>query len=69
MTCAASQVSVRCADRGLLPAMAFCPAQYTRHGRCSATHLQLFWGGEMLHVDTFATHQWHCLPGLHRLKP
>jgi hypothetical protein len=28
-----------------------------------------FWGGEMLHVDTFATHQWHCLPGWHRLKP
>jgi hypothetical protein len=26
-------------------------------------------GGEMLHVDTFATHQWHCLPGWHRLKP
>jgi hypothetical protein len=28
-----------------------------------------FFGGEMLHADTFATHQWHCLPGLHRLKP
>jgi hypothetical protein len=27
----------------------------------------LFLGGE--HVDTFATQQWHCLPGLHRLKP
>jgi hypothetical protein len=23
----------------------------------------------MLHVDTFATHQWHCLSGLYRLKP
>jgi hypothetical protein len=22
----------------------------------------------MLHVDTFATQQWHCLPGLYRLK-
>jgi hypothetical protein len=27
------------------------------------------WGGGMLHADTFATHQWHCLPGLYRLKP
>jgi hypothetical protein len=24
-------------------------------------------GEKMLHVDTFATHQWHCLPGLYRL--
>jgi hypothetical protein len=37
------------------------------HGRWGA--YKLFWGGEMLHADTFATHQWHCLPGLHRLKP
>jgi ankyrin repeat protein len=30
----------------------------------------VFWGGgEVLHVDTFATHQWHCLPGLYRLNP
>jgi hypothetical protein len=29
-----------------------------------------FFGGEkMLHVDTFATHQWHCLPGWNWLKP
>jgi hypothetical protein len=28
-----------------------------------------FFGEKLLHVDTFATHQWHCLPGLYRLKP
>jgi hypothetical protein len=28
-----------------------------------------FLGEKMLHVDTFATHQWPCLPGLYRLKP
>jgi hypothetical protein len=28
-----------------------------------------YFGGEkMLHVDTFATHQWHCLPGSYWLK-
>jgi hypothetical protein len=26
-------------------------------------------GEKMLHVDTFATHQWHCLPGWNWLKP
>jgi hypothetical protein len=31
----------------------------------------LIWGEgeEMLHVDTFATHQWHCLPGVYWRKP
>jgi hypothetical protein len=25
--------------------------------------ISTIWGEKMLHVDTFATHQWHCLPG------
>jgi hypothetical protein len=28
-----------------------------------------YFGEKMLHVDTFATHQWHCLPGWNWLKP
>mgnify|MGYP001807428146 CR=1 FL=1 len=42
-----------------------------RYGRlCCTLPLLLFQLlGKMLHVDTFTTHQWHCLPGLYWLKP
>jgi hypothetical protein len=38
-----------------------------RNKKMHATYL--FLGEKMLHVDTFATHQWHCLPGSYWLKP
>jgi hypothetical protein len=34
-----------------------------------AAHAMTNLGEKMLHVDTLATHQWHCLPGWNWLKP
>jgi hypothetical protein len=46
-----------------------CPSLQSLHVNVSLK-ARLFLGGEkMLHADTFATHQWHCLPGWNWLKP
>jgi hypothetical protein len=46
-----------------------------RCDRASSASLKLWYertavlGEKMLHVDTFATHQWHCLPGWNWKEP
>jgi hypothetical protein len=57
-----------CLGKGQTSAMSWCKGGVGHNGGKHHTP-KSYMGEKMLHVDTFATHQWHCLPGWNWLKP